>query len=382
MRILIAEDDPVARLILRKFLVKLGYEVVESFDGLQAWEILQGEDPPRLLIADWQMPKMEGPELCRKIRGLDSDGYIYVILLTARTESEFLVEGMVAGADDYMTKPFNIREFEVRLQAGRRLLDLQAELAEANDHLEERVAARTQEVERYVQQKNAFINQLGHDLKTPLTPIISLLPKLLKGGLDERGEKIVNLCLENARYMNNLVSKTLSLSRLNSSGLKLNLKSVDLGGALEKILVSLGLNTGSRIEIVNRVDPAIRVLADPTKLRELLENLVHNAEKFTPDSGTITLEAEEKAGWISFSITDTGIGMTQDQLERMFDEFFKADESRHDRSAVGLGLSICRQIIEKHGGKIEALSEGPGKGLTVRFMLQAALEGAAVHEPA
>lgn len=378
MRILIAEDDPVARLILRKFLLKLEYEVIESFDGIEAWEILQGENPPKVVIADWQMPGLEGPELCRKIRGLGSDSYTYIIILTGRNEKEFLVEGMVAGADDYMTKPYNIRELEVRLQAGIRLLGLHAELAEINNRLEERVAKRTHEVERHVEQKNAFINQLGHDLKTPLTPIISLLPKLLKDGLDERGTRIVNLCLENAQYMNNLVSKTLSLSRLNSPGLIMDIKSVDLAGALENTLAALSMKAGSRLEIVNRVDPSIRVQADPMRLREVLENLIDNSAKYTPDSGTITLEAEEKDGWISISITDTGIGMTKSQLARMFDEFFKADESRHDRSSVGLGLTICRKIVEKNGGKIEAFSEGLGKGVTVRFNIQAAPERAPV----
>jgi diguanylate cyclase (GGDEF)-like protein len=137
MKILAAEDNPVFQSMLRSMLTKWGYEVTVARDGAEAWQALQSEDSPRLAILDWMMPGMDGVEVCRRIRSAAREPYIYILLLTARTESQDLVEGMEAGADDYLTKPFNAHELRVRLRAGRRILDLQEELLRAREALRE-----------------------------------------------------------------------------------------------------------------------------------------------------------------------------------------------------------------------------------------------------
>ncbi|MSV29653.1 MAG: diguanylate cyclase [Bryobacterales bacterium] len=128
MRILIAEDDLVSRRLLQSTLQKWGYEVVVAHDGSEAWTILQTEDAPRLAILDWMMPGLDGPEVCRRLRKVTASPYVYVILLTARTEKDDLIAGMDAGADDYVTKPFDHHELKVRLRAGQRMVELQAQL--------------------------------------------------------------------------------------------------------------------------------------------------------------------------------------------------------------------------------------------------------------
>jgi diguanylate cyclase (GGDEF)-like protein len=135
MKVLAAEDNPVFQSMLRALLTKWGYDVVVARDGLEAWRILESAAAPRLAILDWMMPGMDGVELCRHVRGAAREPYIYILLLTARTESEDLVQGMEAGADDYLTKPFNAHELRVRLRAGRRILDLQEELMLAREAL-------------------------------------------------------------------------------------------------------------------------------------------------------------------------------------------------------------------------------------------------------
>ena len=135
MKVLAAEDNPVFQSMLRALLTKWGYDVVQARDGLEAWRILASADAPRLAILDWMMPGMDGVELCRRVRIAGREPYIYILLLTARTESEDLVEGMEAGADDYLTKPFNAHELRVRLRAGRRILDLQEQLMVAREAL-------------------------------------------------------------------------------------------------------------------------------------------------------------------------------------------------------------------------------------------------------
>ena len=151
MKILIADDDAVPRRMLQATLERWDYEVVEAKDGDEAWQILQGEDAPKLAILDWLMPGLDGLELCRRIRALADAPYRYLILLTGRDSKADVVEGMEAGADDYLTKPFHRHELQVRLRAGRRILDLQSALLQSLSEIrkaEEQVAqSRAREVE-------------------------------------------------------------------------------------------------------------------------------------------------------------------------------------------------------------------------------------------
>jgi diguanylate cyclase (GGDEF)-like protein len=135
MKILAAEDNPIFQSMLRNMLTKWGYDVVVANDGTEAWQILQSEDAPRLAILDWMMPGLDGVEVCRRLRGSGQEPYIYVLLLTARTESVDLVEGIEAGADDYLRKPLNTMELRARLRAGRRIVELQEQLLMAREAL-------------------------------------------------------------------------------------------------------------------------------------------------------------------------------------------------------------------------------------------------------
>ncbi len=135
IRVLAAEDNPVFQSMLRSMLGKWGYEPVIARDGAEAWRTLDSGDAPRLAILDWMMPGLDGVEICRRVRAAGREPYIYILLLTARTESQDLVEGMEAGADDYLTKPFVAHELRVRLRAGRRILDLQSELMATREAL-------------------------------------------------------------------------------------------------------------------------------------------------------------------------------------------------------------------------------------------------------
>ncbi len=138
MKVLIADDSQVSRALLRGALSRWGYEVIEAADGDQAWEVLAAPDPPRLAILDWVMPGMTGPEVCKRIRETRREPYTYILLLTSKTSKEETVEGMEAGADDYVLKPFHEHELQVRLRAGKRIVDLQSDLMNAREELRER----------------------------------------------------------------------------------------------------------------------------------------------------------------------------------------------------------------------------------------------------
>ena len=130
MKILVAEDDPVFKRLLEASLLKLGYDLVVTSDGEQAWEMLMLPDAPALVISDWIMPKLDGTELCRRIRATKKARYVYFILLTARGDKQDIIRGLEAGADDYLIKPFNPEELKWRVQIGKRILDLESRILE------------------------------------------------------------------------------------------------------------------------------------------------------------------------------------------------------------------------------------------------------------
>lgn len=136
MRILIAEDDAVSRRVLEATLVKWGYDVVVTTDGQQALDALKQPDAPSLAVLDWMMPGLDGSEVCRRIREAIGGRLLYVLLLTAKGNKEDIVEGLTAGADDYVVKPFDRAELQARLNVGERILRLQAELAKRVNELE------------------------------------------------------------------------------------------------------------------------------------------------------------------------------------------------------------------------------------------------------
>ncbi len=145
MRILIADDSIVSRHLLDASLRKWGYEVVVACDGVEAWKVLEAPDAPKLAILDWVMPGLTGPEVCRNVRekdkghekDKDKDAYTYILLLTSKSLKEDLIEGLEAGADDYITKPFDQHELKVRLDTGIRIIDLERKLVEAREELRE-----------------------------------------------------------------------------------------------------------------------------------------------------------------------------------------------------------------------------------------------------
>jgi len=135
MKLLIAEDDRTSRLILTTVCTQWGYEVTSAEDGQVAWQLMQCDDAPQLMVIDWEMPHMSGIDLCQRIREQFTTNPPYIILLTSRNETEDIVEGLKKGANDYIAKPFNNDELQVRISVGKRVLELQNELHESNNTL-------------------------------------------------------------------------------------------------------------------------------------------------------------------------------------------------------------------------------------------------------
>lgn len=159
-KILIAEDDPVSRRVLEVFLLKRGYSVQTVSNGVDALTELEVKDAPRLAVLDWMMPGMEGTQVCERIRQSTDRPYVYILLLTARSQKEDLLQGLGSGADDYLTKPFDPQELEARLQVGKRILDLQDNLIATREELRYRA---THDALTGLHNRAAILETLKHE---------------------------------------------------------------------------------------------------------------------------------------------------------------------------------------------------------------------------
>ena len=236
--------------------------------------------------------------------------------------------------------------------------------------------ARKQEVDRaniqleeMIRQKDLFLVRLGHDLKTPITPLVTLLPLVRDREQDAKQKELLDVAVENINTLKDLVIKSLKLARVKSSK-ELKLEEFGLKEETDKVLRKREQYVDEQnLKISNRIERDIMVRADRVEFEELMYNLVSNGIKYSLPASAIHIEAEPEGEYIRISVIDTGVGLTESQVKHVFDEFYKVDESRHELDSSGLGLSICKNIVKNHGGEIRAMSEGLGKGTTISFTL-------------
>ena len=256
-------------------------------------------------------------------------------------------------------------------QKTEELILLGNDIHDLNMHLDQKVEERTTEIEKLIKHKDEFISQLGHDIKTPLTPLTSLLPVIEKKENDPKSKELLEICIRNVGYITNLVISTLQLARISSKDAVFDFKEVNLLNLIDTVICdNRTIIEDYGIKTEKKIDEKIVVLADKIRLREVFINLITNALKFTKRGGTLTIEAKlNDDGFTTISFKDTGIGLDEEEKIHLFEEFYKADQSRHELDSSGLGLPICKRIVEKHGGKIWVESKGKGKGSTFYFTI-------------
>lgn len=241
-------------------------------------------------------------------------------------------------------------------------------LLSLNNKLENLVKERTQQLQQVMKQKNEFINQLGHDLKNPLTPLMTLIPILHSEASDDKTRDIISRLDRNVQFMKNLIISTVELAKLDSMDIPLFLKSINLRDEIDQILQSnFSLPNNKNIHIENDVDDSVILEADKVRLDELINNLVSNSLKYGKENGHVTIQGKQldsDSETVQLKIRDDGIGMTSEQVENVFKEFYRVNQQNSTFKSSGLGMSICKKIVERHGGSIYCESEGLGKGTT------------------
>jgi PAS domain S-box-containing protein len=494
-RVLLADDNADMREYVRK-LLKTQYEVVAVADGEAALAAVH-EQVPDLVLSDVMMPKLDGFGLLAHLRADERTRSVPVLLLSARAGEESRVEGLEAGADDYLVKPFSARELlarvkatletaRLRQEAARSRMEVEAaqeratilervtdafygldrqwrftyvnrrceeylgktreellgkvlwevfpmvvgspfeeqynlalrdqvavhfevispfsnqwvevhaypsadglsvnfrditerkELEERREALLESERAARAEAERIGRLKDEFLATLSHELRTPLNAILGwsqLLRKKTIGAAELK--KGLDTIERNSRAQAQIIEDLLDMSRIISGKLQLNVKNVNLRSVIEAAIESLLPTVQAkdiRLQTVFDVLPS-SIIGDPGRLQQVVWNLLSNAIKFTPKGGRVRVSLEKVDSYVELTVSDTGQGIKPEFLPYVFDRFRQADSSTTRKfGGLGLGLSIVKQLVELHGGSVQATSAGEGQGATFIVMLPLALK--------
>lgn len=216
----------------------------------------------------------------------------------------------------------------------------------------------------------SFMIRLGHDLRTPLTPLTILLPLIRKRVGGQEVIKLVDICLDSTTSMKKLADKAQLLASLSASIKPDDLERIALISVVERSLADCGeILAQKNIACQNDIDPAIVVHVVPDQIKELFVNLIMNSVHFSPENSIILISAGQQDETVMVAVRDDGIGLDPNHLDNIFESLFKADESRHDLGASGLGLTICKRIVLNHHGRIWAESPGIGQGTTIKFII-------------
>ena len=245
------------------------------------------------------------------------------------------------------------------------LTELKGQIEDKNIDLE----TANKEILETLQEKTQFINRAAHDLRTPLTPILTLLPIIKDRIKDKKNLYDLSIVENNTMYLSEIVKELILLIKTEAK-VDYNFQRLGFKKLVDEVVKNHSIvleknNVKISVMMPNNLP---KIEGDRNKLIELMQNLISNAAKFMPRGGKITISAGETDNFINVRVSDTGIGMNKKTLSMLFHEFFKADNSRHYQGS-GLGLSICKKIVESHGGKMWAESEGIGKGSTIAFNL-------------
>jgi signal transduction histidine kinase len=354
------DDEANVREMVSKIVSLMGHEAVTSENGREALEILKNE-PFSIVITDVKMPEMDGFELMKAVR--DQFPGIYTICMTAHGASYTYTDVVGVGATDYISKPFTIDEMMAKLNRVIREKDLIKDLTQKSTELEK----ANEELKRLDQLKSTFISSVSHELRTPLTVIKEFISLMLEGHvgtLTEDQEEYLGIAKKNIIRLTNLIETLLDFSRIESGkGLKLKFEPTRLMEVVEDAVMTLSQQLEEkRITLENRLDPDMpTVLIDRNRWVEVFINLIGNGIKFTPPGGKITVDSRgltEKRDYLKVVVTDTGVGISPEDLSKVFDRFYQGGRTQTGLiTGTGLGLAIVKEIVEAHRGYIQAESK-------------------------
>jgi two-component system sensor histidine kinase/response regulator len=366
-KILVVDDDRMNIRILGGILKAEGYVLGEAGSGEKALEVYE-ELRPDLVLLDVMMPGIDGFETCRRLKKTHGEKSAPVIFITAKNESDDVVEGLEAGGVDYLPKPFKAKEVMARIRS-----HLQ------NQILSEQQKALVDQLSRANAAKNRFLGMAAHDLRNPLASIRGLSEFLREGAvgpLTADQQDLITTIHDASQSMLQLVNELLDVATIESGELKLHAERHNLSDLVAKSVLLTNIEAAKKKTHVqyDAAATAVMVTIDPAKMRQVVDNLLSNAVKYSPPGSTVRalVRAEPLRSACILSVRDEGPGIPEGERDRLFKDFGRLSvKPTGGEKSTGLGLAICRKIVEAHHGTIVA-ENLPGRGCEFRVSLPSA----------
>ncbi|MBV6511953.1 MAG: hybrid sensor histidine kinase/response regulator [Ignavibacteriales bacterium] len=406
--LLIVEDSPTQLEQLRYILEQNGYNVRTAREGKSAYDMIL-ESKPALVISDIVMPEMNGYELCTKIKESPDLKDISVMLLTNLSDPQDVIKGLQAGADNFLTKPYNeyfllsrisyillnkdlrdrssssdmgihivfggekyfinsdrMQIIDLLLSTYENAIQKNSELAEANKQLlnmHREIARKNIELEKLNEDKNKFLRIAAHDLRNPTSAILSfsvLMMEEIWHKLDENEKEFLTIIKDSSEFVLKLLNELLDVAVIESGNLSLNLEETDIVALTEKnVSLNRVIADKKKLKIVFTPEvPELRLSIDAVKTEQILNNLISNAIKFSYPEKLIEVSLSKNEDQCVIKVTDQGQGIPPEDLVKLFQPFARRSvRSTAGERSTGLGLSIVKKIVEGHKGKIWVESE-------------------------
>ncbi|MBF0452744.1 MAG: response regulator [Candidatus Magnetomorum sp.] len=351
MTALVADDNNTARKIVSDVLKREGLAVIEATDGMYAYETMCNHmSDIDLVISDFFMPRLTGEDLCRKIRKELELIDLPIIIITAMSDHAELLRLFKAGATDYLIKPFVKEELIARLS-------VQLE----RTHLNRRLRDSINKLKGLNQMKDDLLAVCSHDLRTPLNGIIGFTDLMIeKDYLQSEDKEWLGHIKESGNFLMSLINDILDLSKIQSDKSQLAMEPILSVSLTQACISALKHHAAQKNIDITFEDSSVNgvIYCNKNGLKRVINNLLSNAIKFTPDGGKIVVTvATETSGELSISVQDSGIGIPKDQIPYLFDKFTKTSQSgTKGEKGTGLGMSIVKEMIDRHEGKIEVTS--------------------------
>ena len=370
--ILIVDDVEQNMQLLGQILHKEGYNLSFAVNGKIALEkaILQ---PPDLILLDIAMPDMDGFEVCKKLKSHDTTSDIPIIFISAMDQVEDIVKGFEFGGSDYVTKPFNASVLKKRVATHIGLKEKEDLIRLKNEEL----IHANEQLNLQIQTKDKLFNIIAHDLKSPLNTLLGGLGLLGTRSLDDSeglGEKeklkFIQMMQESVHNGLCLINNLMQWAQVQTGAIDFSPSKTSIASVVNEAISLNNLHAvEKKITVRSEVRSDLILSLDGYMIETVIRNLLSNAIKYTKAHGNIVISLESNEHNHIISVTDTGVGMPQKQLEKIF--LIGNNHSlpgTMNEKGTGLGLILCKDFIEKHAGSIWAESE-EGKGAKLSFSL-------------